>query len=201
MQRDHDICTEIEALIDVSHGDAITLGEIIHRLRERGFGMLMMLLVLPNCVPIPVPPGTSTVFSIPLIFLAAQMLYGRKEPWIPQRLAEKKIRLHYLRRMAAAVLPRLRYMQKFIAPRFAFASSKAGERLVGLCWLLLALSIAVPLPMTNFLPGMGILVSAFGLLNRDGYIMLAGLAIGMLGLLLTTSVLVLGSAAILALLG
>ena len=54
------ICDELEELIHGSHGDSVTLEEIVHRLRERGFGMLMMVLVLPNCVPIPIPPGMST---------------------------------------------------------------------------------------------------------------------------------------------
>ena len=190
------ICDELEELIHESHGNSVTLGDIVHRLRERGFGMLMLVLVLPNCVPIPIPPGMSTLFSLPLLFLTAQMLWGRTEPWMPEKLAKKHVRLHYLRAVVNRIIPSMRRVQKCVKPRFAIASSKAGERFVGLCWFIFALSIAVPMPMTNFLPGVGILVSAFGLIGRDGYIMFAGLAIGTVGVLFTTQLLLLGGGAI-----
>lgn len=190
------ICDELEDLIHESHGDSITLGDIVHRLRERGFAMLMLVLVLPNCVPIPIPPGISTLFSLPLLFLTAQMLWGRAEPWMPEKLAKKHIKLHYLRTVVNHIIPYMRRIQKCVKPRFSVASSKVGERFIGLCWFIFALSIAVPMPMTNFLPGIGILISAFGLIGRDGYIMVAGLIIGIGGVLFTTLLLILGGEAI-----
>lgn len=187
-----DPCTELEVLMeDAARVETMTLGEVVHRLRERGFGLLMLFLVLPNCVPIPVPPGTSTVFSLPLLFFTMQMLFGRKEPWLPRRLMEKQVKTYYLEKLAVVILPRLRKMQRFVRPRFAFASSKIGERLLGLFWLSFVASIAMPFPMTNFLPGIGILVSAFGLINRDGYVMLVGIGIGSFGLWITGSLLLL----------
>lgn len=190
------ICDDLEQLIHESHGDSVTLGDIVRRLRERGFGMLMLVLVLPNCVPIPIPPGISTLFSLPLLFLTVQMLWGRTEPWIPEKLARRQIKLQYLRSIVNHIMPPLRRVQKYMKPRFAVASSKSGERFVGLCWFIFALSIAVPMPMTNFLPGVGILVSAFGLIGRDGYIMFTGLAIGTVGVFLTSQLLLLGGDAI-----
>ena len=178
---DNNICRELEALVQDANED-VTLNDIVHRLRERGFGMLMMVLVLPNCVPIPIPPGMSTIFSLPLLFLTAQMLLGRTEPWMPQKLASKPIKMHYLRSVLARIMPPLNYIQRYTKPRLSFTSSKVGERLVGCFWFLFSVSIAIPLPMTNFLPGVGILISAIGLIGRDGYIVFAGLAVGMVGI-------------------
>jgi hypothetical protein len=190
------ICDELEYLTDESHGDSVSISEILHRLRERGFGMLMLFFVLPNCVPIPVPPGTSTILSVPLLFLTLQMVRGRSQPWVPEKIAKKRIKMNYLRAVVKRILPPLRMVQKLVKPRFAVAASKNGERFVGFCWLLFAISIAIPLPMTNFLPGMGILISAFGLIGRDGYIMCLGFLVGIFGLCVTTGVLLLGATAI-----
>lgn len=187
------ICDQLEDLIHESRGESVTLRTLLHSLRESGFGMLMIVLVLPNCVPIPVPPGTSTIFSIPLLFLTVQLLAGRHEPWVPERLAQKEIRLSFLRAVVSRISVHLRRIERFVKPRLLFVTSPWGERLIGLCWLCFAISIAVPIPMTNFIPGVGILVSAFGLLNRDGAVVLAGLAIGFLGIIATLLVLTVGS--------
>ena len=194
------ISEELESLLNQQQATAISLGDIVHQLRERGFGMLMMVLVLPNCVPIPVPPGVSTAFSLPLLFFTIQMLWGRAEPWIPQRLAEKEIRLSYLSAVLGRIAKHLRRMEKLVRPRLLALSSPFGERFIGFWWLVFAVSIAIPLPMTNFLPGIGILISALGLLNRDGYVMLAGIGIGIFGVGFTTAVLVVGADVILRLL-
>ncbi|MBX9455519.1 MAG: exopolysaccharide biosynthesis protein [Rhizobium sp.] len=186
------ICDQLEDLIHESHGESVTLRTLLHSLRESGFGMLMIVLVLPNCVPIPVPPGTSTIFSIPLLFLTLQLLAGRQEPWVPERLAEKEIRLSFLRAVVSRISVHLRRIERFVKPRMLFVTSPWGERLIGLCWLCFAISIAVPLPMTNFLPGIGILISGFGLLNRDGAVVLAGIAIGFVGIIATILVLTIG---------
>lgn len=49
---------------------SITVGEIKNALHERGFGILMAIAAIPICLPIPAPPGYTTLFSLPLfIFL------------------------------------------------------------------------------------------------------------------------------------
>jgi len=186
------ICDHLEDLIHVSRGDTITLRSLLHSLQESGFGMLMIVLVLPNCVPIPVPPGTSTIFSLPLLFLSLQMLAGRHELWIPSHFAEKEIKLAFLRKVVAKISGHLRRIERVVKPRLLVVTSPFGERVIAFFWLLFAVSIAVPLPMTNFLPGVGILVSGFGLLNRDGVVVLGGIAIGMVGILGTVLLLTVG---------
>ncbi len=48
--------------------EAMTVGEIKNALHERGFGILMAIAALPICLPVPVPPGYTTLFSIPFLF-------------------------------------------------------------------------------------------------------------------------------------
>lgn len=190
----------LEETVGNHQSDDISLGELITILQERGFGLLMMVLVLPNCVPIPVPPGVSTIFSIPLAFLAVQMILGRLTPWLPGWLKSKTIKRATLAAMVSKVSPRLKFIEKLLKPRLTFFVSPAGERLIGLFWLLCTLSIAVPLPMTNFVPGMGILLVSLGLLNRDGLIILAGMIVGLLGCAFTVTMLIIGVKAIKSLL-
>ena len=194
--------TASEILEDAVHNqkaDQVSLGELMHTLHERGFGLLMMVLVLPNCVPVPIPPGMSTVFSVPLLFLAVQMLWGMDSPWLPQFIRRRTIRREMLAKIVSAASPKLKKIEKLLHPRLSFTSTHTGERIIGVFWLIFALSIAVPLPMTNFIPGIGILVMSLGLLSRDGIAILIGIVIGLGGVAFTTLLLWLGKEAVVSL--
>lgn len=174
----------------------VTISQLLHGLRHRGFAVLMLVLVLPNCVPVPIPPGGSTIFSIPLLFIAVQMLWGKSTPWMPKWLHSKSLEQSMIDKVVRIAAPRLRWVEKFLHPRLNFTNSKAGERIVGFLWLIFAISIAVPLPMTNFLPGIGTLVMALGMLGRDGIVVIVGAIIGFIGVTFTTLMLMLGVEAI-----
>jgi hypothetical protein len=53
------------------------------------------------------------------------------------------------------------------------------SNLIGACGVLMALSILVPLPLTNTVPAMGIALMALGVLMRDGLAVIAGMALGL----------------------
>jgi len=190
----------LERAVNQHSHDYVSLGELMHALHERGFGLLMLVLVLPNCVPVPLPPGISTIFSLPLLFLSTQMLMGLDSPWLPGWLHKKKINRRTLAKIISRANPRLKKIEILLRPRLSFASTRTGEKLLGGFWLIFSISIAIPLPMTNFIPGVGILVSALGLLSKDGVVLLLGILIGLGGIVVTTMVIFLGAQAASALL-
>lgn len=195
------ICAELHELIDSHPGEQIGVNTLVKSLHEKGFGLIMMILVLPNCIPIPIPPGGSTVFSVPLLFLTIQMVMGRSAPWLPRWLRKKYISQSFMLKLLGIISPYLGKIERLLKPRISFTATRLGERIVGIFWLIFAISIAVPLPMTNFLPGIGILISSLGLIGRDGYVVLFGFIVGTIGTLLTTFILVAGGDAILHLFG
>lgn len=191
----------LEEAVETYNSDDVTLEEVFYSLHERGFGLLLMILVLPNCVPIPVPPGVSTILAIPLLFLSLQMIWGYEYPWLPKWLKRKKLRRTFLANMIGKAAPKLKKIEKILRPRLSIASSETGEKIIGLFTLIFAISIAVPLPLTNFLPGVGILIMALGLLGRDGIVILIGAFIGAMGCLFTIAILLLGFQAVSSMLG
>ena len=66
-----------------NRNEAMTVGEIKNALHERGFGILMAIAAFPICIPLPVPPGYTTIFSIPLFIFSIQMVLGMQAPWLP----------------------------------------------------------------------------------------------------------------------
>src|SRR3984893_2908521 len=75
-----DILNEIAA---DAHGVRVTLGEIVASLGDRGFALLMVVLGLPNVLPL--PPPTPLVCGLLLVVIALQIIWGRRHPWLPRR--------------------------------------------------------------------------------------------------------------------
>ncbi len=170
--------------------EVLTVGEIKHALRERGFGILLALAAVPICLPIPVPPGYTTVFSIPLFIFSIQMILGRREPWLPAWIESKSVKRTMLEKIIAKADPWLKRIENRMQPRMTYISVHTWERVIGFFSFVFALAIALPLPLTNFPPGCGILIMALGLLNRDGLTILIGMIIGTIGIGFTMIVLV-----------
>lgn len=190
----------LEEAVNQQQQDRVSVGELMQALHERGFGILLIIFVLPNCVPIPAP-GLTSLTALPLLFLGWQLLMGRESPWLPSWLSKKTIRRSLLANVVGKAAPRMKKIEKLLRARLSFASSETGEKIIGAFCILFSLCIALPLPWTNFLPGVGILIMSLGLLSRDGVVILIGGVIGMFGVSTTLAVLIFGPKAIAALIG
>ncbi|QKX02883.1 exopolysaccharide biosynthesis protein [Wolbachia endosymbiont of Litomosoides sigmodontis] len=172
--------------------DKVTLFDIKVALQERGFGILIIIFSLPLSVPIPVPPGYTTIFSIPLILFALQLLFGFHSPWMPHWLEGKSFQRSTLALVVKKTSPALRKVEKFMRPRMSFIFYGPGEKILAFIMLFCALSIAIPLPLTNFIPAIGTTLISLGIVSKDGLFSILGVLVSLCGLLLTFVVLVKG---------
>ncbi|MGN7661395.1 MAG: exopolysaccharide biosynthesis protein [Anaplasma sp.] len=173
-------------------GDRVTLHELKMILRDRGFGVLMLLFALPLSIPVPTVPGYTTILSIPLLLFSAQMLMGLSTPWLPAFLERKSVKREFLAAVVEKASPILKMMERWSRPRILVIFGKAGEKLIAFLCLLCAISISIPIPMTNFIPAGGISAMALGMLTRDGVLVMLGVLVGCFGLFVTAVVLSMG---------
>jgi hypothetical protein len=182
----------LESVVVQSVEDSITLFEIKEILHERGFALLMLLFSLPLSIPLPVPPGYTTILSLPIIFFAVQIIIGYDSPWLPNFLGKKSIKRKTLAFLIEKTVPILRKLEKLTRARIPLFNNPVGERVYGIISLLCGLSIAIPLPLTNFIPAGGIVFMSLGVLNRDGIMAILGMVTSAVGLLITALVILLG---------
>lgn len=162
-----------------------SLGDVMDRLDERAFGFLLLLLALPCCLPfVYVLPQ---IVALPMLALAGQLAAGRQHPWLPRRLRARRFSIPAFRAVVERSAKYARWLERLARPRFAPATGRWGLRLVGALLIAPCLSILVPLPSTNTVPGIGVAVAALGLIERDGVLVMLGLVIGLawVALLLT----------------
>ena len=172
--------------------DKVTLFDIKTALHERGFGILIIIFSLPLSVPIPVPPGYTTILSIPLILFSLQLLFGFDSPWMPNWLERKSFQRSTLALVVEKTSPILKKIEKFMKPRMSFIFRGPGENILAFIMLLCALSIAIPLPLTNFIPAIGTTLISLGIMSKDGFLSIIGVLVSLCGLLLTLVVIVKG---------
>lgn len=153
----------------------VTVADILEALHERGFGFLLLVFSLPAMIPI---PGISAVLAAPLIFLTSQQALGRHTVWIPENVKNKGVAKDQLNRLLNMVLPWLKRLEFIFQPRLSFATQGIFSNITGILGVIMSLTIMIPLPLTNTVPGFGISLMAIGIIMRDGLAVLAGAAIG-----------------------
>ena len=158
----------------------ITLVDILELAGERTFGFLLVLLALPSALPVPAP-GYAIPFGIVIFLLAVQLILGRVNPWFPQWFHDRSVSLTQAQKIIKAAVPWLRRLENISRPRFTYlCTSRPGRVFLGCAIALMAISMMIPLPLTNTLPAIGVFVIGFSLIEDDGFISIMGLTISLI---------------------
>jgi hypothetical protein len=167
----------------------ITLAALRDALGDRGFGVLLFIFALPNLVPVNIPM-LSAVLGLPLVLLAAQLSYGRHKPWFPDWLEAQSFPRLGFAAVVGKALPSLERVERLLRPRLTVLLSWAGERLVGIAILVLAVVLTLPIPFANALPAFGIAIIALAIIEKDGLAVLVGLGVGVVSLAVAATVVI-----------
>ncbi|HRP09694.1 MAG TPA: exopolysaccharide biosynthesis protein [Terricaulis sp.] len=160
----------LEDLIETFPAERVSLGDLLDRLDARAYGMLLLVLALPMCVPN--VPGISTIFGMLMLFPAVGLLTGARRLWAPEKLRAKEIDGAILRRTLRVAIPPLKRVEWLIRPRFSALTRFPMTIAVGAQTLLMAIILILPIPFANWPPGMTVAMTALALLQRDGLLML-----------------------------
>ncbi|MBK1613839.1 ABC transporter permease [Rubrivivax gelatinosus] len=153
--------------------ERIAVGDLLAALGDRALAALLFVFAFPNVLPM--PPGTSAVLGAPLVFLAAQLAFGRA-PWLPAVIASRSMTRADFAALVARVGPWLARAERLLRPRLSLLAAPPMEYAIGLLCLLLALVLVLPVPLGNMLPALAVSLLALGVLERDGVWVLAGFA-------------------------
>jgi hypothetical protein len=167
---------EIAGLIDAFAERSVTLREVLSVLRGRAYTLLVILLALPFCTPIPLP-GLSSPFGLVIAFIGFRLALGQ-EPWLPRRLLDRKMPPRFFARLLGAARRLIRALEWFLRPRWSYLlDTKLLHHAYGamICVGGLLLVLPLPIPFSNGLPALTIVLIASAILERDGYCLVTGL--------------------------
>lgn len=167
---------------DPEKGEKFTFGSIIKRLGQRAFGIALLLFSLPSTLPFSMIPGFSALFSIPIIIFAIQMIFARKALWLPRFIADREIPHAKLAKVIKITVPYLQKIEHLLKPRWGFMVTRVTESIVGVFILLLALMLMLPIPFSNFIYSIIIVVFSLGIVEKDGLVITIGVVLGSVAL-------------------
>ncbi|NWH07353.1 MAG: exopolysaccharide biosynthesis protein [Alphaproteobacteria bacterium] len=170
---DHRSTSQILLALVQDHGhERISVRDLLEGLGERGFGFAFLMFAIPAAMP--GPPGFGSLFGIPLMMFAGQMVMRMPSPWLPAFIADRSFARSDLEKIVRMALPYMQWVERLCKPRLDFAVLGVGEVLLGLLVFILAFVLFLPGPGTNFLPGISILFLSIALIERDGLLVLLG---------------------------
>ncbi len=175
--------------------DQMSVGDLIDGLGDRAFAIIFLLLVLPTAVP--GPPGLPVVFGVPLLFVTAQLMIGRPKPWLPAIIRRRRFSRLSLLKMLNQARPKLARLESVCRPRLARLSDRRGERWLAGFFFLCTLFLVnpIPVPFSHLPLAIAMVVLAFGFVECDGIVIIAGLIACLAGIVINVSLV--GSAVLL----
>lgn len=156
-------------------GRPATLAELLAATHGREMNLLLFFLGLPFLTPIPLPV-VSSPFGLAVAVIGASVALGRN-PWLPERLLQKELPARFLSRLLTASCRVVGWLENRLRPRWnGLISQPLYRRLTGLLIFLsgLLLLLPLPIPFTNTLPALTVVLLAAGSMERDGACILAG---------------------------
>ena len=176
--------------------DRVRLRDLVEALDDRAFGAAMLVFALPNAVGIGAIPGVSTLFGVPQILLAVQMILGFDRPKLPAWLLERSLARKDFETMVDRGVPYLQRVERVLKPRLPGLVDGWIERLLGVVFLVLAAVVSMPIPFGNQPPAVAMALIGVGHVGRDGAFVVAGCIAGVFALAIAGAV-VAGGAAVL----
>ena len=167
-----------------------TVGALTDVFAEKAFAVTILFLMFIPALPLPTG-GITHVFEAITVIVAAEMVIGVRQLWIPKRLRQRDLRSSMTGKAIPFMVRRIRWFEHISRPRWArIVSSRSFHRFAGLIFIGLAVAAALAPPFSGLdtLPALGSVVVALGLILTDIVVFAIGVTIGAGGVVLIVTV-------------
>ncbi len=165
---------------------SVTVEEILSALGDRVYALLIVVLGIPNCLPM--PPPIPLICGLLLAFVAPQLALGRRTPWIPRAVLTRSVKRSDIARVVRRAVPLFEKLERYSRPRLVLLVEPIALRVIGLILMVLAVALICSPPIFGQMPlGFAICLIGLGLVERDGLIVLGGILLGCFGVSLSAS--------------
>lgn len=151
----------------------VCLQDLLDKLGKRAYGPTLLICALPEALPLPIA-GVSAIIGIPLMLISAQLCLGFARPRLPKWIGQHPVKRVKLEKIVFRGLGYLEKIERWVRPRWGFITNPVVERLLGFLLFLLAVVIALPIPLGNMLPAIAIFTISIGMIEKDGVAIVLG---------------------------
>jgi hypothetical protein len=172
-----------------------TLGGLIDLFGEKAFAVVFVVLLAVPALPLPTG-GATHEFEVIAALLAAQLVVGRDEIWLPERWRARELGGEGQQKFVNALTKLIERLEGISRPRLAFLfGSRLSNAVFGLVVIggCAAAFVAPPFTGLDTLPALGIVLISLAVLLEDVAIAIVGAVVLMAGVVLEIT---LGKAAV-----
>jgi len=126
LERPLPLSQRLAQIIDEDGPDRLSFSELAAHLHSRAWGGLLLIFAAINMLPL--PPGTSAFFALPILIISAQMVFGRASPWFPTRIDRRGVTKQELRRLVGKIEWLELRVERIFKPRLARLTSPTATR-------------------------------------------------------------------------
>lgn len=186
-EREEPLETLLDEAIAEADGEKMRIQDLFAAYGTRSFGPLIAILGLIAASPIGAIPGLPAALGVLISLMSVQLLAGRKDPWVPDRIKHLGVKRKKAEDFRENYDKWLSRIDNFISPRLEWAAGPTAQWLaaffcIGLSVLMVPLE-AIPFAVS--VPAAAIMMFGLGLTSRDGLLMLLGFAITAASIYLT----------------
>ena len=152
----------------------VSLKELINIMSGEGLQFIIIILIAPFLLPASIP-GSSTPFGILIILLEIAFL-NNKVLYIPDFIGKYEISKENVLKLFNIIEKALGYIEKISKPRGKLSTKKHILQFNAIINIILAILLFLPLPIpfTDFVPAVSMLLLAVSTLEHDSYLMVLG---------------------------
>lgn len=189
----------LDRMFSGSRESVLTLDEFLTGLQGRSYAFAILALNVPNIIPSGIP-WLSTVTGVPMLFVLTQFFAGRPVPSLPKMIGRRGLSRGKLQNFLSRARRYIRWLEDAVHARYEWWVNGTPRRLLLAAWSLDILILALPIPFDNLFPAGAILFFCLALIEDDGMMAMLGWLLTAVTAVWTVFLLVVGRAAILALL-
>lgn len=156
--------------------DGLTVQSMLNRAGPRSFAAILLVPALILVSPLSIIPLMPTTGGLVILIIAIQAFFGRSQIWLPSRLANRKITASQLARAVKFLRRPAHWLDSKSRDRLRFLTIPPLDRIA----LLSVMAVAATWPFLEIVPMFtsisagGVALVAFGLMVRDGLVLIAG---------------------------
>jgi hypothetical protein len=156
-----------------------------------------MALNVPNIIPTGIP-WLSTITGVPMLLLLVQFFTGRPVAALPAFVGRRGLPRAKLQNFLGRARRYIRWLEDTVHARHEWWVSGLPRQLLLIAWSLNILLLALPIPFDNLFPAYAILFFCLALIEDDGMMAMLGWLLTVITAIWTVFLLMVGHAAIMA---
>jgi hypothetical protein len=167
-----------------------TLGDLDEAFGEKSFAVTILLLMFVPALPLPTG-GITHVFEVITVFVAFQMVLGRRTFWLPKRWKRRPLGETITGKAVPFIIRRVRSFENHSHPRLAHLFDQRWfVRVLGLVIIVLTAGAAIAPPFSGLdtLPALGVVTIALSIILEDAVVLAIGVLIGTGGIVLIVTI-------------